>query len=119
MRKLPPFTGVFHPAWSRGANPLGEGAMIDFAITPNVGTTISLDQQVYELRGLRPTSRVDGSPTTLLDWETECPTCKEPFTVTTGLKTKSINRRCSSCAKPFKPVKGKRSRKVKVMVQHA
>lgn len=90
--------------------------MTDFAVPPDIGTLLMLDEQAYELREARPASRNDGSPTMLLDWETLCPACGVPFTVTTGLKTKSINRRCRACLKPCKPVKGRRGRKVRARI---
>lgn len=90
--------------------------MIDFALPPPVGTVLMLDQQAYELREARPASRNDGTSTMLLDWETECPDCRCSFIVTTGLKTKSVNRRCQGCKAPNRPVKGRRGRKVQVAV---
>jgi len=91
--------------------------MIDFALPPPVGTVLMLDQQAYELREARPASRNDGTSTMLLDWETSCPDCGTAFVVTTGLKTKSINRRCSACKRPDRPVKGRRGRRGKVKVR--
>ena len=93
--------------------------MIDFSFAPMVGTTLALDDQIYELRESRPASRNDGSPTMLLDWETVCPACKLSFVTTTGLRAKSVNRRCGSCKNSNKPVKGKRGRKIKVVVFYA
>lgn len=90
--------------------------MIDFSSPPRPGTILQIDDQAYELREARPASRNDGSPTTLLDWETLCPACGDSFTVTTGLKAKGVNRRCPDCKRPAKPVKGKRSRKLSVRI---
>ena len=93
--------------------------MIDFVFAPDAGTVVLLDDQQYELREARPASRNDGSHTVLLDWESICPVCGEAFVVTTGLKAKSLNRRCTACKNPNKPVKGKRGRKIKVVVHYA
>lgn len=106
------FSGPLGPARSLKVS----GPMIDFPTAPQIGTLLMLDNQAYELREARPASRNDGSPTMLLDWETQCPACGGPFTVTTGLKTKAINRRCRGCLKPHKPVTGKRGRKVQVRI---
>lgn len=109
----PPLHGVF----AAGEKPLnGYGRMIDFAAAPKVGAVLILDDQVYELREVRPHVRNDGQPTTLLAWETSCPKCGTGFEVVTGLTSTGVTRRCASCRKTGKPVKGKRGRKVKVGV---
>lgn len=87
---------------------------ISFNESPAIGAVVYLDDQVYELRGSEPYTRKDGAVSALLTWETACPSCGETFRVKTGLSAGAINRRCANCAKPFKPVKGKRSRKVRV-----
>lgn len=90
--------------------------MIDFAAPPPVGTVLKLGDQVYELRDCKPYVRLDGERTTLLVWESCCPTCGDGFEAVTGLKARSVNRRCAGCHKAGKPVKGKRGRKVRVEV---
>jgi hypothetical protein len=88
--------------------------MVEFAEPPEMGTVLSLDEQDYELVGITPHERADGAKTTLLVWDTTCPTCGDGFEVMSGLSTKGINRRCAGCRVAGKPVKGRRSRKVKV-----
>jgi hypothetical protein len=88
-----------------------------FQAAPDLGTTVRLDEQVYELRETKPHVRKDGAPTRLLVWESTCPGCGSSFVVTTGLSTKSLNRRCGACRKPLKIVKGRRGRRVKIVVQ--
>lgn len=90
-----------------------------FSAEPRAGTILRLDDQVYELRATEPHVRKDGGHTSLLVWEAVCPSCGGDFLVRTGLTAHSVNRRCSSCRKPHKPVKGKRGRKLKVEVSHA
>ena len=78
-----------------------------------------LDDQRYELREIRPYVREDGGSTRLLVWETVCPKCGDPLDVITGLTGNQINRRCSDCKRPGKPVTGKRGRKVNVTIIEA
>jgi hypothetical protein len=90
---------------------------VGFTAAPAIGTVIYLDGQRYELISTRPTRRKDGTPTTLLTWSSECPRCGNPFMLTTGLVTKSLNRRCEPCrARAHRPVSGKR-RSVPVSVR--
>lgn len=94
--------------------------MTSIQLEPNLaeGTVIRLDRQEYELRGSRPHTRKDGQTTTLLEWETHCPVCHQPFTVLTGATAASFNRRCQAHRRIGKPVHGKRGRKVRVAIDH-
>lgn len=90
---------------------------VDFRSVPDLGTIIRLDEQEYELREAEPTRRQDGSPTTLLHWSTVCPDCRAEFEVITGLVSSALPRRCRICrVKRTRPIKGRRGRKVKVVV---
>ena len=93
--------------------------MIAFDQIPAIGTTVCIDQQVYEFRGTVPHEKADGQMTTLLAWETVCPSCAKPFVIRSTVKSNGFTRRCPDCAKAGKPVKGKRGRRVKVAVHHA
>lgn len=86
---------------------------------PEIGTVVDLDGQSYEMRGTEPYTRKDGEQTTLIVWETVCPDCQSPFEVRSTVKSNGLTRRCKSCAKVGKPVKGRRGRKVRVKVTHA
>jgi hypothetical protein len=94
-----------------------------FATEPPLGTRILLDDQAYELVDVQPyTRKSDGRPTRLLTWETCCPTtgCDTSFRVHTGLTVSALSRRCEDhrfTAVRFKPVKGRRGRKVRVQVE--
>ena len=89
---------------------------VDFDRPPTLGTVLMLDDQPYELIEAEEHRRKDGSPTTLLTWLTTCPTCEQPFEVKSGLVCKAMNRRCDEHRKTGKPVKGRRSRSVRVRV---
>lgn len=93
--------------------------MIHFEKPPAIGTTVSLDGQVYEYRGTIPHTKLDGSGTILLAWETLCPSCGRAVVIRSTLKSHGFTRRCSDCAKAGKPVKGKRGRKIVVVIHHA
>ncbi|WP_139797548.1 hypothetical protein [Novosphingobium sp. B1] len=90
--------------------------MIIFTTTPNIGTVLKLDGQEFELVRVEPYFRLDGTPSTLLVWESTCPGCASTFEVKSGLKANAINRRCVGCKRVGKPVSGKRRRKVSVEV---
>lgn len=90
--------------------------MINFLTTPRIGTVLHLDGQAYELREVRPHVRRDGAPSKVLVWESLCPSCGAAFQVTSGLRSKALNRRCSGCAKVGRPVSRKRGRPVAVRV---
>lgn len=91
--------------------------MIGFQTVPAFGTVVDLDGQGYELVGLEPYTRTDGSKTQLMVWSAPCATCGDPFTVKSGMTFKAPNRRCDGCKRTGKPVKGRRGRKINVTVR--
>lgn len=93
--------------------------MIKLAVPTEIGTVLKLDDQEYELSRFEPYTRDDGRQSTLLVWETTCPSCAEAFLVKSTLTVRWLVRRCVDCAKPGKPVQGKRGRNVKVVVFYA
>lgn len=106
----PPLKGI--PAGAENTRP-GLGRDV------SIGTVVMLDDQAFELVGTKPHIRVDGTRTELLVWNSECASCNGPFECCTpGIGT-TMNRRCSDCKRPGKPVKGKRGRKVRVTVIQA
>lgn len=90
--------------------------MLRFDHPPSIGTVILLDEQPFELSRTQPHIRLDGQRTTLLVWQTECAGCGDTIEVASPMKTNGLSRRCPSCRKPGKPVKGKRGRKVQIKV---
>ena len=90
--------------------------LIDLSSGHLIGTVVRLDDQEFELVGETAHTRLDGSKTTLLIWRAECPSCGDPFELTSPVKTSGLSRRCAKCAKPGKPVKGKRGRRVAIEV---
>lgn len=91
-----------------------------FSVSPALGTRIFLDDQVYCLVAAEPYTRTtDGRLTSLLTWETVCPTagCGSRFQAMSGLTITSLIRRCGSHRSLTKPVRGRRNRKVRVRVQ--
>lgn len=91
-------------------------SQIHFDREPDLGTIVMLDDQAYELVAAEDHRRKDGSPTTLLRWSTHCPVCGDHFEVMSGLSCKTFNRRCEAHRTAGKPIRGKRSRKIKVEV---
>lgn len=91
--------------------------MIAFAGPPLIGTVLMLDSQAYELSDVVPHTRQDGTATSLLAWETSCAACGSSFrALTPAASISGLSRRCQSCKKPGKPVKGRRGRKLRVEV---
>ena len=90
--------------------------MINFALPPTIGTVLLLDEQEYELAAIEPHTRRDGLPTVILHWRSTCPACGQEFTVTSGLRSTGIARRCLEHRMAARPVHGKRGRKVQVQV---
>lgn len=75
----------------------------EFADAPPIGTVHEKFGQQYELVAVRPYTRKDGAPSSLLTWRTNCAKCGESFRITAGLKMRSLNRRCYEHADPHKP----------------
>lgn len=79
-----------------------------FDDVPAIGTTIALDDQVYELIAIEPHVRKDGVSTLLLVWSTSCAYCADPMLVRSGLHVAALNRRCDVHKRPGQRVGGKR-----------
>ena len=73
---------------------------IRFKCPPDIGTIPMLDAQRYEVIGIEPYIRADGSASILIVWQAWCAETGHPFTLKTGLVAKGINRRCKKHAKP-------------------
>jgi hypothetical protein len=73
--------------------------MID-ATTMQPGETLDYKGQPYVLLRRRPYTRQDGNPTTLADWQSQCPRCGQTFEQTTSMRLRWLNRRCSTCKQP-------------------
>lgn len=91
--------------------PVDVSQAIDFASAPEIGAVLIWKGQRYELIEVRPHVRKDGAATSILTWLSTCPDCVEPFTHTSGLRSAGPNRRCAGCAKPLRPVGGRRRRR--------
>ncbi len=79
---------------------------IKFTSLPAIGTVLMIDGQRYTLTAHRPHRRQDGQMTMVLCWESHCPTCGAPFTFTSSLSIRHVNRRCEQHRAPRKPVRG-------------
>ena len=77
---------------------------IAFSKPPAPGTVLMIDGQRYEVVRTEPYRRKDGRMTTLIVWQSWCPETGHPFELKTGLRTKSINRRCREHRAPGRPV---------------
>lgn len=69
---------------------------IDFDEIPEIGTVVMYHGQRYEMVGVKPYTRRDGSRTTLIRWTSHCARCADPMEVSTTTKS-SPNRRCPEC----------------------
>lgn len=90
--------------------------MIAFDKPPSIGTVIRFDAQEFELVSERDHVRKDGLPSKVLTWISACPTCGDQFEQTSGLASNGWTRRCATCRRAGKPVKGKRGRKIKIEI---
>jgi hypothetical protein len=61
------------------------------------GITVRHDGQDYRLVGGRLHARLDGTPTWLLVWETDCPACGDEFEVLTPRLFYYPKRFCDGC----------------------
>lgn len=84
-----------------------------------IGSVLYLDDQAYELIRIDDHRRADGTTTHLRVWRSACPNCSSPFEVKTVSRLAHINRRCTSCRRPGRPVKGKRGRRIKSRIEVA
>jgi hypothetical protein len=55
------------------------------------------DGQDYRLIGSRLHVKLDGTPISLLVWETDCPVCGDEFEVLTTLRFRGPKRFCDGC----------------------
>lgn len=77
---------------------------LDLDAPPALGATHERFGQVYELVEVKPyTRKSDGAATHLLTWISHCATCGDAFSVKSGLRCKSLNRRCKAHSAPMKP----------------
>lgn len=67
---------------------------VDFIEPPPVGLKLKFDGRPFELVGREPYTRTDGRKTTLLAWRTQCSVCGDEVVVKTGLKSKTVTKRC-------------------------
>lgn len=71
-----------------------DGWMVSFDAAPEVGTILTADDQRFRVVAAEPYTRLDGTASTLLTWSSACPTCGTEFEVRSGLRSKSLTRRC-------------------------
>jgi len=90
------------------------GWMVSFETAPAVGTILTADDQRFRLEAAEPYTRRDGTASALLTWSSSCPTCGAEFEVRSGLRTKSLTRRCEE-HRTAGPI-GKRSKRIKITV---
>ncbi len=88
--------------------------MVDLETAPAIGSVLTADGQRFCLVAAEPYTRRDGSASMLLTWRSACPTCGTEFEVRSGLRTKSLTRRCEA-HRTAGPI-GKRSRRMKITV---
>jgi len=72
----------------------GAGYEIDLAELPRLGTVMCFDGRPFKLEGAEPYTRRDGTDGHVLWWRTRCSTCGEETVVTTGLRSKTVSKRC-------------------------
>ena len=77
---------------------------IAFSKPPAPGTVLMIDGQRYEVVRTEPHRRKDDRMTTLIVWQSWCAETGHPFELKTGLRTKSINRRCPENRAPGRAV---------------
>ncbi len=62
------------------------------------GLVLTYDNQPFHLTGIEPYQRVDGRPSFVAVWSTDCKTCGEPMIVRSQLTDiRSPRRRCETC----------------------
>lgn len=81
--------------------------LIDFDFTqpPAIGSRhYSRNDMLYTVTGVTPyTRKSDGAASYLIDWRSFCPDCAKSFTLKSGMRNVTLNRRCSQCASPRRP----------------
>lgn len=76
---------------------------VDFDRAPKLGYILKIDGLMFELVEIEPHVRRDGTPTQLLTWNGYCVDCGAPFQVKTGLRSKSLTKRCAAHRAKGKP----------------
>jgi hypothetical protein len=69
------------------------------------GLVVVKNGQEYELVGVKPHLRRDGSETELLVWRSHCADCGAEFLCSTTKVFKAMNRRCPAHVQPLVRVK--------------
>ncbi len=85
---------------------MNNGAVVEinFVGPPSRGTLYVRDGQHYEVLGVDPYWNKHGRSTYVITWGSRCAECGKPFQTTTGVRAKSINRRCDKHKARGKPV---------------
>jgi hypothetical protein len=66
------------------------------------GVVVVFDSQEFRCIGYVPHRKADGTETTLLGWDTECPSCGVTFGLKTTVVFRRPRRRCDACKAPGK-----------------
>lgn len=72
------------------------------------GFAIEWDGQLYRPVRVREHVKLDGTSTSMIDWDTECPSCGKAFVVSTTLIVSKWRRRCDDCKAPGRSVRSDR-----------
>ncbi len=71
--------------------------MFTFDRRPAAGTVLLIGDHPFHLVATDDYTRLDGTPSALLRWESNCTRCGEVYEVTTGLSGQTPSRRCPAC----------------------
>ena len=98
-------TGLPDAAAMRSGNrPARVVHKIEFRILPPLGTVLMHDGQRYIVVGSDLHTRRDGRTVPIICWESHCAQCSVPFRCWSGLRSGTLNRRCSDHHAPGKAV---------------
>ena len=86
---------------------------IDFEDAPERESTILRDGRRFTLLGYEAYVRKDGQSSTLLLWESECANCGERFETKTGMRSKTITKRCEAHRKMGDPATAQAAKRMK------
>lgn len=75
-----------------------------------IGFVVRWDEQDYRAIATQPHVRVDGNPTTLIDWQSDCPRCADAFVFRTGMTFRKPRRFCDACKAPGLKVRDMRKK---------
>lgn len=92
-------------SWSRNRGKTGGDAVLSFDGKLEVGTTVEIGAQVFELIAVLPHVRQDGETSSLLEWKAQCPVCQSEFVQKTAAKVRWFTRRCPMHKRPGSKVK--------------